>query len=158
MPKSTAEEKYRWIKPILDKNISIKDMSEICPFSKRAIKYWLAHFRNNGLPGLENQSTRPKTNPYETPIRIKERIIELRNEHNKCAFKLADDLNQEGIKINVRTIGKILKVNGLTRKYRTRKINYKYIRIPLKVGELVEMDIKSCPLVPCMAGGMYLIE
>jgi len=97
------------------------------------------------LAGLENQSTRPKSHPHETPIRIKERIIELRNKNNKCAFKLADDLNQEGLKIDVRTIGKILKVNGLTRKYRTRKINYKYIKIPLKAGELVEIDIKYVP-------------
>ena len=145
MPNSTAEEKYRWIKPILDGNISIKDMSQVCPFSERAIKYWLAHFREDGLPGLDNQSTRPKFHPQETPIRIKERIIELRNKHKKCAFKLADDLGQEGIKINTRTIGKILKVNGLTRKYRTRKIKYNYVRIPLKVGELVEIDIKYVP-------------
>jgi len=146
MPKSTAEEKYRWIRPILDKNISIKDMSRVCPFSERTIKYWLAHFRQNGLNGLVNQSTRPKTNPNETPIRIKERIIELRNQNNnKCAFKLVDDLDQEGIKINTRTVGKILKVNGLTRKYRTRKIKYKYIKVPLGAGELIEVDIKYVP-------------
>jgi len=145
MPNSTAEEKYRWIKPILDGNISIKNMSQVCPFSERAIKYWLAHFREDGLPGLENQSTRPKYHLQETPIRIKERIIELRNKHKKCAFKLADDLDQEGIKINTRTIGKILKVNGLTRKYRTKKIKYNYVKIPLKVGELVEIDIKYVP-------------
>lgn len=145
MPHSTAEEKYRWIKPILNGNVSIKDMSMVCPFSERAIKYWLSNFKENSLEGLENKSTRPKTHPQETPIRIKERIIELRKENKKCAFKLVDDLAQEGITIDTRTVGKILKVNGLTRKYRTRRIKYKYIKVPLRPGELVEIDIKYVP-------------
>ena len=42
MPNSTQEEKYRWIKPILDEEITIKDMAKVCPFSERALKYWLA--------------------------------------------------------------------------------------------------------------------
>ncbi len=36
MPKSTSEEKYRWIKPILNKEISIKQLTKVCPFSERA--------------------------------------------------------------------------------------------------------------------------
>jgi len=145
MPNSTAEEKYRWIKPILDDDITIKDMARVCPFSERALKYWLSAFKLQGFAGLANQSSRPKTNPKETPIRVKERIVELRRETRKCAFKLVDDLIKEGIEINTRTIGKILKVNGLTRKYRVRKIKYKYVKVPLKAGELMEIDIKYVP-------------
>ncbi len=32
MPKSTKEEKYRWIRPILDKEISIKNMARVCHY------------------------------------------------------------------------------------------------------------------------------
>ncbi len=145
MPNSTQEEKYRWIKPILDGEISIKDMARVCPFSERALKYWLAGYRRYGLTGLQNQSSRPKTNPNETPIRIKERIIELRKKRKKCALKLKWDLEEEGIEIHQRTIGKILKSEGLTRRYRTRKIHWKYVRIPLAKGELVEIDVKYVP-------------
>ena len=111
MPKSTKEEKFRWIKPILDKEISIKDMAKVCPFSERSLKYWLAAFNKFGVNGLENKSRRPKTNPRETPVRIKERIIELRREKNECALK----------------------------------IHYNYVRIPLKKGELIEIDVKFVP-------------
>lgn len=45
MPKSTQEEKYRWIKPILERCITIKNLSKVCPFSERTIKYWLANYR-----------------------------------------------------------------------------------------------------------------
>ena len=95
MPKSTKEEKFRWIKPILDKEISIKNMVRVCPFSERSLKYWLADYRERGLEELENKSKRPKTNLRETPIRIKERIIELRKETKKCALKLKWQLEKE---------------------------------------------------------------
>lgn len=145
MPNSTQEEKSRWIKPILEGEITIKDMAKICPFSERALKYWLALYRSYGIEGLRNRSTRPKTHPKETPIRIKERILELRKEKKRCALKIGWELEDEGIKIHHRTIGKILKAEGLTRRYRTRKINWKYVRIPFKRGELVEIDVKFVP-------------
>jgi len=145
MPKSTKEEKFRWIKPILDKEISIKQMVLVCPFSERAIKYWLAQYRESGMSGLENRSTRPKSQPKETPIRIKERIIELRRETRLCAQKLNYKLRKENIIIHDRTIGKIIKAEKLIRKYRIRKLKYKYIKVPLAQGDLVEIDIKFVP-------------
>jgi len=145
MPNSTQEEKYRWIKPILDEEITIKALAKVCPFSERALKYWLAAYRKYGLAGLQNRSTCPKTHPRETPIRIKERVIELRKEKKECALKLKWDLEDEGVNLHFQTIQKIIKREGLTRKYRTRKINYKYVRILPKKGELVEIDIKYVP-------------
>ena len=145
MPNSTQEEKYRWIKPILEDEITIKNMAKVCPFSERSLKYWLAAYRRHGVAGLRNRSTRPKTHPRETPIRIKERIIELRKEKKNCALKLQWYLEEEGINIHFQTIQKILKIEGLTRRYRTRKIKYKYVRIPLRKGELVEIDVKYVP-------------
>src|SRR3989344_2339076 len=145
MPKSTKEEKYRWIKPILDKEITIKKRASVCPFSERALKYWLANFRACGLTGLENKSTRPKSQPNETPIRIKERIIELRLSTRLCAKKLNYKLKKENISINDRTIGKIIKTEGLVKRYRIRKLKYEYIKVPLARGDLVEIDIKYVP-------------
>lgn len=145
MPNSTKEEKYRWIKPILDREITIKRMSRVCPFSERTLKYWLANFRQGGLDGLANKSTRPKSHPGETPIRIKERIIELRKTTGLCAKKMNYKLVKEEILVSDRLIGKVLKSEGLVRKYRTRKIKYKYLKVPLLAGELVEIDIKYVP-------------
>ena len=145
MPNSTQEETLRWIRPILDNEITIEDMAKVCPFSERALKYWLAAYRERGMAGLQNKSTRPKTHPRETPIRIKERIIELRKEKKQCALKLKWDLEEENIHLHQNTVGKIIRNEGLTRKYRTRKIRCNYVRIPLKRGELVEIDVKFVP-------------
>jgi len=145
MPKTTSEERFRWIKPILDRDITIREMTKVCPFSERTIKYWLSRYRESGISGLESESRRPKTQPQETSIRLKERVIELRKENKLSALKLSWKLKKKGIVIHPRTIGKIIKREGLTRKYRTKKVQYKYLKIPLKLGELVEIDIKYVP-------------
>lgn len=145
MPKSTKEEKFRWIKPILEKDVTIEQMVKVCPFSERSIKYWLANYKKHGLDGLENKSTRPKSHPKETPIRIKERVVEIRKDTSLSAIKLHWRLEKEGISINTRTVGKIIKKENLVRKYRVKKIQYKYVKVLPSIGELVEIDVKFVP-------------
>ena len=145
MPKSTKEEKYRWIKPILDKEVSIKNMAKVCPFSERSLKYWLVAFENFDIDGLENKSRRPKTNPNETPIRVKERIIELRKNKNECALKIKWDLQDEGIDIHFQTVQKIIKKEGLVRRYHSRKNKPAYVGKQWLSGEMVEIDVKWVP-------------
>ncbi|MFA4881175.1 MAG: integrase core domain-containing protein [Candidatus Doudnabacteria bacterium] len=145
MPKDIKEERLRWVLPIANKQIKLTDSAKICEYGKRTLERWVAEYRKHGEAGLEPKSTRPKTNPNETPIRIKERIIELRINKKQCAKKIGWDLEEENIEIHYNTIGKIIRVEGLTRKYRTRKIKYNYVRIPLKKGELIEIDVKFVP-------------
>jgi len=146
MPKTIREERLRWILPICHKEIKLVDVAKICPHSQRSLERWLAAYRQYGEQGLEPRSTRPKSNPRETHIRIKEEIIAYRKKNKECAKVLAWKLEREkGIQINARTVGKILKAEGLTRKYRIRKIKYKYVKALLKIGELVEIDVKYVP-------------
>lgn len=131
--------------PIIEGRIKIADAARMCKYGKRSLERWVLNYRKYGEQGLEPKSTRPKTNPKETPIRIKERIIELRKYKKQCALKIMWDLQDEGINIHYQTIQKIIKKEGLTKKYRTRKIHYNYVRIPLKRGELMEIDVKFVP-------------
>lgn len=145
MTKNIKEERYRWIKPILDKEMKIVDIIKVCPHSERSIKRWLKAFRENGVEGLEPKSTKPKTQPNETPIRIKEQVIDKRKETKLCSKKIHWKLKKEGLIIPVSTIGKILKEEGLVKKYRFKKIKYKHIKVKRKAGELVEIDVKHVP-------------
>ena len=145
MPKNVKEERLRWVKPIEDGEMRLCDIAKVCPHSKRSLERWCKVYREHDEAGLQPRSTRPKTQPNETPIRIKERVLELRKEKHQCAQKIAWDLEEEGIRIDVRTIGKILKVEGLTRKYRVRRITYKYVKALLQPGELMEIDVKYVP-------------
>ena len=146
MPKSIAHERYRWISPIINKELKIVDILKVCPHSESSVKRWLKAYRTYGFPGLEPKSTEPKTQPNETPIRIKEQVISLRKKTGLCAKKLHWRLiKTKGTSVPVSTIGKILRREGLTRKYRAKKVKYKYIRAERKPGELVEIDVKHVP-------------
>jgi transposase InsO family protein len=145
MPKTIKEERLRWVLPIYKKEVRLVDVAKVCPHSKRSLERWLSNYRKYGEDGLIPKSTRPKTNPNETPIRTKERIIEIRKEKKECALKIKWDLEDEGIFTHERTVGKILKNEGLVKKYRVKRVKYKYIRSELKPGEVVEIDVKYVP-------------
>ena len=145
MARTIKEERLRWVMPIIKKEVKLVDVVKVCPHGKRSVERWVAAYRAGGETVLEPKSTEPKTQPNETPIRIKERVIEVRKKTRKCALKIHWQLEKEGIRINERTIGKILKKEGLVRKYRVRKITYQYIRARRQPGELLEIDVKYVP-------------
>jgi transposase InsO family protein len=145
MAKTIKEERLRWILPIINKEVKLVDVAKICPHSKRSLERWCKLYREKGENGLEPKATIPRTSPNETSIRIKETIIQKRKETKLCALKLHWRLSKEGLNIPVRTIGKIIKDEGLVRKYRKKKVKYKYIKAVLQPGELVEIDVKHVP-------------
>ena len=145
MAKTIKEERLRWVLPITRKEIKLVDMVRACPYGKRSLERWLAAYKKYGEEALEPKSTEPKTQKRETPIRVKELIIEIRKKTKKCALKIHWQLEKEGIAIHERTVGKILKKEKLVRKYRVRKITYKYIRADRRAGELMEIDVKYVP-------------
>ena len=145
MPQNIKEERLRWVLPIINKEIKLNNTAKLCKYGKRTLERWVANYKQSGEAGLESKSTRPKSNPNETPIWIKEKIIEIRKDKNQCAQKIFWDLEEENIFVHCNTIQKIIKNEGLTKKYRTRKIKYDYVRIPLRKGEMVEIDVKFVP-------------
>lgn len=139
------EERLRWVLPVINNEMKLRDVAMVCPHGKRSLERWVAAYKKGGKAALEPRSTEPKTHSNETPIRVKERVIEVRRKTRKCALKIHWQLQKEGIEIDERTIGKILKKEGLVRKYRVRKITYKYIRAARQPGELIEIDVKYVP-------------
>ena len=145
MAKTIKEERLRWVKPIAEKRVKLVNVSKVCPHSKRSLERWVAVYKRGGEKALEPKATISKTSPDETPIWIKERVITKRKKTKLCALKLHWGLAKEGLVVPVRTIGKILKQEGLTRKYRVKKMKYKYIRAERQPGEIVEIDVKYVP-------------
>lgn len=145
IPKDALEERLRWVLPITSGRMKLKDAAILFPQGKRTLERWVSLYKKHGEQGLIPKSTRPRTAPNETPIHVKEEIISIRKDSKLCAEKINFKLAKKGITINTRTIGKIIKLEGLTRKYRIRKLKYKYLKVPLKPGELVEIDIKYVP-------------
>ncbi len=145
MPKDVQEERLRWVVPIDTKEKKLKEVLKVFPYSERTLKRWLHDYRKGGKQALVPKSTAPKTQPNETPIRIKEEIIALRKKVGLCALKLHWKLEKQGLVIPVSTISKILRQEGLTKTYRKRKIKYVYVRAERQPGELIEIDVKYVP-------------
>jgi transposase InsO family protein len=145
MAKTIKEERLRWVIPIAQGEVRLVDSAKVCPYGKRSLERWLAAYKQGGEAALTPQSTEPKTYRVETPIWLKEKIIHIRKKTKKCGLKIHWQLRKEKIFIDARTIGKILKKEGLVRKYRVRKIKYKYIRAERQPGELIEIDVKYVP-------------
>jgi transposase InsO family protein len=145
LPITALEERLRWVLPIINKQVKLKDVAKVFTGGQRTLERWVALYKHGGEAELSPKSTRPRSQPNETPIRAKERIIELRQATKLCAKKLNYKLIKEDIKVSDRVIGKIIKTEGLVRKYRIRKLTYKYIKVPLVSGDLVEVDIKYVP-------------
>lgn len=145
MPESIQEERLRWVLPIVTREITLKDMVKVCPHSRRTLIRWCQMYRRGGAAALVPRSTKPKTQPNETPIRIKEKVIALRKKTGLCAQKLHWRLQKQDVVVPVRTIGKILKDEGLVRQYRVKRVKYKYIKTQRQPGELIEIDVKYVP-------------
>ncbi len=63
-----------------------------------------------------------------------------------CAQKIHWRLKKtKKLIILVSTISKILKDENLVQKYRIKKIKYKYLKIPLEIGDIIEIDVKTVP-------------
>ena len=145
MAHTIKEERLRWVLPIAEKEIRMVDAARICPYGKRSLERWVARYKKEGACSLEPRSTEPKRYRVETSLATKELVIALRKKTKLCARKLHWRLKKEGIAIHERTIGKILKKEGLVRKYRAKKVKYKYLRAERKPGELIEIDVKHVP-------------
>lgn len=145
MPQNIQEERLRWVQMVENGDTKLKDILKIFPHSERTLKRWLKEYREKGEIGLIPKSTKPKSNPKESSIELKEQVVNLRKKTKLCALKLKWKLAKEGIQIHERTIGKILKNENLVRKYRIKKIKYRYIRATRQPGELVEIDVKVVP-------------
>ena len=48
MSKNIKEERFRWISPIINKEITIVNLLKVCPYSESSIKRWLRTFREEG--------------------------------------------------------------------------------------------------------------
>jgi transposase InsO family protein len=145
MAQTIKEERLRWVLHVSRKEIKLKDAATVCPYGTRTLERWVAAYKKHGESGLEPRSTRPKTHPKETPIHLKEKVITLRKHKKVCALKLKWKLAKQGIHLHERTIGKIIKAEGLVKKYRVKKVKYKYIKAMLQPGELIEIDVKYVP-------------
>lgn len=112
---------------------------------RATITKWVKRFpKNHNQYGqfISTLSSAPNHHPKQTPDTVVERIIQLRNKYKRCAPVIHAHLISEGYTISARTVGRVLKREGLIRKKKlSRFLKSCYPRPEANLpGDLIQMD------------------
>lgn len=127
--------------------------------SRATVHKWIRRYRQEGWPGLEDRSSRPRTSPTRTPAHVEAAILELRVSAHRGPVYLAGELG-----LVASTVGRVLRrhhvpalaaidpITGLPVRRRHSGLRYER-RAP---GELLHVDVKKLGRVP--AGGGWRLH
>ncbi|WP_197699398.1 IS481 family transposase [Micromonospora chokoriensis] len=77
---SVMEQRYRAVQDVLAGS-SVTDVAERFGVSRQAVHRWLAWYQEEGLEGLADRSSRPRSSPGQTSTEVEALICELRRNH-----------------------------------------------------------------------------
>lgn len=128
---------------------SVTEVARYFGFSKGAVSKWLKKYPAGGAWAIPTEKSAPKTHPWKMAYSVRKRIRELRiGLKGRCAQVIQAHLLEEGIRVSVRTIQRVLDRQGLLKKYsKWKKLHLSGQRpIPEKPGDLVQMDTIHIPI------------
>ena len=120
--------------------------------SRKTVRYWLARFAAEGLPGLHDRSTRPRTSPSRLPAAAEAVIVQLRTSE-----RLGRDEIAARTGIAPRTVSRVIRRHGLPPLSALDPITGEVIRSSKQTsvryerelpGELAHMDVKKLGRIP----------
>jgi len=139
-----ATERERWLKLHFEGGLTIKELSKRSAFSRDTLHRWKRLYLQHGLEGLTEKSrahcSHPGATPQETVSLI--RNIRMSSVYPVGARKITIRLKKKhGIRIDWRTVHKVLKRDGLVRKRKRLPVKEKWIKKSLSLGELIQIDV-----------------
>ena len=121
--------------------------------SRETAYRWLRRWRQEGLAGLEDRSSRPQRFPNQTPIEVEEQVCALRLDRRWGPHRIAYALD-----MSRSTVERVLRRRGLSRLDAidppTRRVVRRYEKAA--PGELVHVDVKKLGRIP--EGGGWRIH
>jgi transposase InsO family protein len=119
--------------------------AESMNISRQCAHKWWRRYRDEGLAGLEDRSSRPLSCPHQTPPRLERRIVALRRSRKLGPARLAGIVG-----IPTSTVHRVLVRHGLNRlRWMDRPTGRVIRRIQTsRCGELVHIDVKKLARVP----------
>ena len=124
---------------------------------RATVHRWLKQFKNNGLYGLNEKSTRPKrTRIPVVSSNIVLRIVQIRKQYPAWSkYKIKAILKREGIIVSESTVGRILKRRCLINKKSSQRRRKAALRPKMRFpkglriaeeGDLIQIDVKHIML------------
>jgi transposase InsO family protein len=121
--------------------------------SRQCAHKWWRRYRDEGLAGLDDRSSRPHSCPHQTPARVERRIVALRQSRKLGPARLAGIVG-----VPASTVHRVLVRHGVNRlRWMDRPTGRVIRRIETtRCGELVHIDVKKLARVPDGGGHQKL--
>lgn len=131
---------------------SVAAAAESMNVSRQCAHKWWRRYRDEGVGGLEDRSSRPWSCPHQTPARVERRIVALRQSRKLGPARLAGIVG-----VPASTVHRVLVRHGINRlRWMDRPTGRVVRRIETsRPGELVHIDVKKLARVPDGGGHKF---
>jgi transposase InsO family protein len=129
----------------IEKGWSVAAAAESMNISRQTAHKWWRRYRDEGVVGLEDRSSRPWSCPHQTPARVERRIVALRQSRKLGPARLAGIVGMPAS-----TVHRVLVRHGMNRlAWMDRPTGRVVRRIETsRPGELVHIDVKKLARIP----------
>jgi transposase InsO family protein len=119
--------------------------AESMNISRQCAHKWWRRYRDEGIEGLRDRSSRPLSCPHQTPAKVERRIVALRRSRKLGPARLAGVVG-----VPASTVHRVLVRHGVNRlRWMDRPTGRVIRRIETsRCGELVHIDVKKLARVP----------
>src|SRR6266581_7815113 len=138
---SVTEQRYRAVLEVLA-GIPVTEVAGRYGVSRQSVNAWLARYREEGPPGLEDRSHKVHAHPWQIPAELESAVCELRRAHRKWGPKrLVFEMGRRGLGTVTRsTVYRVLVRNQLIEPRSRRRRRQDYMRwerpVPMQLWQL----------------------
>jgi transposase len=138
---SVTEQRYRAVLEVLA-GVPVTEVAGRYGVSRQSVHAWLARYRDEGPPGLEDRSHKVHAHPWQIPAELESAVCELRRAHRKWGPKrLVFEMGRRGLGTVTRsTVYRVLIRNQLIEPRSRRRRRQDYVRwerpVPMQLWQL----------------------
>ena len=130
---------------LIENDWTVAAAAESMRISRQTAHKWWKRYREAGIAGLEDRSSRPRRCPTKTPAKVERQIVELRRRNQLGPARLAPRVG-----IPASTFHRVLQRHGVSRLSDLDRQTGRVIRRieTARPGELVHVDVKKQAKIP----------
>ena len=138
---SVTEQRYRAVLEVMA-GVPVTEVAERYGVSRQSVHAWLARYRDEGPPGLEDRSHKVHQHSWQIPAELEAAVCELRRAHRKWGPKrLVFEMGRRGLGTVTRsTVYRVLIRNQLIEPRSRRRRRQDYTRwerpVPMQLWQL----------------------
>ena len=140
-PNARLTPRARWdlVQTVRGTGYPVAEAARLFNVSRATAHKWLRRFDAGGCAALEDDASRPRSSPVQTPPSVTERIVALRKETGLGPHRIAESLG-----ISPSTAYAVLRRTGLNRLGRLHRVTREVVRYEHPhPGDLLHLDVKK---------------